>query len=553
MNVYSKPPYKICEVGESSDGALFLEVEVPLRGSRKRMLIPVRDLHAGSLGQLGLPLLTASLKNRFLDEAQGMISKRPTFRVATKSGWSGNVFVLPDQTCLPATSNVEVCLSHELRRYGRRFQRRGDMESWNKIPELARSNSRFMLATALAFTGPVVDALNVEPPMVQLSGRPGCGKSSIAKGAGAIWGGDSTGVFLQTWNSTENNLEREAAAHHCTFLVLDETGTAESVRGKQNSILPAIMRLAEGQMRHRLTDTEEPLSWTTPILSTSNKTLDEMAIEDGFEITDAHRGRMIDVPTAVDGVGAFENLHGLSKDDFLDQLRTIAHRHHGHAARKFLSRFAAELKENGAEVRSWLKDRRRWYLQRIRKRISSERDLERVHQKFATIYAAGALAIDYKILPWPMKELSKALFTCEQAHVDHVSRFVSSAPSVNRRPRPVDPFDSLRQHVLQNRSKFVDLRNGLVVRSTGHNHDSCPGYVNQGPDGSVELLFSDAILRQLCGGFARLKQLKDELDKRGWLIREANRGVTRRPIWKDGGRGNRLYVTAVREKAFEDE
>ena len=188
-----------------------------------------------------------------------------------------------------------------------------------------------MLAIALAFTGPVVGALKVEPPMVQLSGPPGSGKSSIAKGAGAVWGGDSNGAFLQTWNSTENNLEREAAAHHCTFLVLDETGTAESVRGTQNSILPAIMRLAEGQMRHRLTDTEEPLSWTTPILSTSNKTLDEMAIEDGLEITDAHRGRMIDVPTAVDGDGAFENLHGLSKDDFLDRVRAVAHQHHGHA------------------------------------------------------------------------------------------------------------------------------------------------------------------------------------------------------------------------------
>jgi hypothetical protein len=169
------------------------------------------------------------------------------------------------------------------------------------------------------------------------------------------------------------------------------------------------------------------------------------------------------------------------------------------------------------------------------------------------IYAAAALAIDYQILPWSKKELWKALVTCERAHVDHVARFVSSAPSVNRRLRPVDPLDSLRQHVLKNRPKFVDLRNGLVVRSTGHNHDSCPGYVNLGPDGSVELLFSDAFLRQLCGGVSQVKQLKDELDKRGWLIREANRGVTRRPIWKDGGRGSRLYVTAVRTKAFEDE
>jgi hypothetical protein len=389
--------------------------------------------------------------------------------------------------------------------------------------------------------------------MVQLSGPPGSGKSSIAKGAGAVWGGDSNGAFLQTWNSTENNLEREAAAHHCTFLVLDETGTAESVRGTQNSILPAIMRLAEGQMRHRLTDTEEPLSWTTPILSTSNKTLDEMAIEDGLEITDAHRGRMIDVPTAVDGDGAFENLHGLSKDDFLDRVRAVAHQHHGHAARTFLRRFAAELEGSGAEVREWLKDHRRWYLQQIRKRVSSERDLERVHQKFATVYAAGALAIDYKILPWSRKELEEALFDCEQAHVDHVARFVSSAPFATRPLRPVDPLDSLRQHVRQNRSKFADLRKGLIARNTDHDHDSCPGYINRGPGGSVELLFSNDCLLQLCGSVTGVRRLKDGLDKCGWLISESNRDVTRRSIWKDGGREDRRYVTAVSEKAFENE
>jgi hypothetical protein len=118
--------------------------------------------------------------------------------------------------------------------------------------------------------------------------------------------------------------------------------------------------------------------------------------------------------------------------------------------------------------------------------------------------------------------------------------------------RPVDPLESLREHVRQNRPKFPDLRKGLIARNAGQDHDSCPGYVNHGPDGSVELLFSNAILLQLCGGFSRVKQLKVELDKRGWLINESNRGVTRGPIWKDGGRGDRRYVTAVREKAFKD-
>jgi putative DNA primase/helicase len=296
------------------------------------------------------------------------------------------------------------------------------------------------------------------------------------------------------------------------------------------------------------------LRFETPLLSLSNESLDEMAEKCRAEIDDAHRGRLIDVPLAPGVVGAFESLHGFDNHAaFSAELKNIARHHHGRAAREFLRQFAADLREDKPELKTWLDASRKWHLKRVFPRVSISRDLERTHQKFATIYAAGALAIDYEILPWSKRELSDALLQCEQAHVDHVARFVSAAPSVNRRLRPVDPLESLRQHVRQNRSKFADLRKGLIARNAGHDHDSCPGYIYRGPGGSVELLFSNDCLLQLCGGFSRVKKLKDELNKHGWLISESNRGVTRRPIWKDAGREDRRYVTAVREKAFEDQ
>jgi hypothetical protein len=146
--------------------------------------------------------------------------------------------------------------------------------------------------------------------------------------------------------------------------------------------------------------------------------------------------------------------------------------------------------EGQARIVAWRHVCREWHLKRVLPRVSTSRDLERSHQKFATIYAAATLAIDYEILPWSKRELSDALLDCEQAHVDHVARFVSAAASVNRRLRPVDPLESLRQHVRQDRSKFADLRKGLIPRNAGHDHDACPGYINRGPGGSVELLFS---------------------------------------------------------------
>ena len=372
--------------------------------------------------------------------------------------------------------------------------------------------------------------------------------------AGAAWGGGQDGLFLQSWNHTANSAERLAAAYHSTFLVMDETRTADQTKsGQATPIFQLVMRLAGGQVRGRMTDDLPPLRFETPLLSLSNESLDEMAQKSRAEIDDAHRGRLIDVPLASGAAGAFETLHGFGDHAvFSAELKSIARAHHGRAAREFLRQFAANLREDNPSLVTWLGARREWHLKQVRPRVvSTVRDLERIHQKFATIYAGAALAIDYDLLPWSKRELSEALSACEQAHVDHVASFVSSALSATRPSRPFDPLESLREHVRQNRSKFVDLRNGLIARSVGHNHDSCPGYINRGPGGSVELLFSSDCLLQLSGGFSQVKKLKDELDKRGWLIKESNRGVTRRPIWEGGGRDDRVYVTAVREKAFE--
>jgi putative DNA primase/helicase len=305
-----------------------------------------------------------------------------------------------------------------------------------------------MLAVALAFTGPVVELLQLESPMIQLFGAPGSGKTSMGAAAGAAWGGGHDGLFLQSWNHTLNSAERLAAAFHSTFLVMDETRTADQAKsGQAPPILQLVMRLAGGQVRGRMTDDRAPLRFETPLLSLSNESLDDMARKCRAEIDDAHRGRMIDVPLASGVVGAFENLHSFeSHAAFSAELKNIARHHHGRAAREFLKQLATMLREDEASIVAWLHERRERYLKHVRRVvISTGRDLERVHQKFATIYAAGALAISYQILPWSRSELLEALVVCERAHVDHVARFISSAPSVNRRLRPVDPLESLCQ------------------------------------------------------------------------------------------------------------
>ena len=148
-------------------------------------------------------------------------------------------------------------------------------------------------------------------------GAPGSGKTAVAMAVGSVWGlhrePDSARNrgFAESWNNTLNNLEPVAAAHNHTLLILDETRTADK-RGRPlaETITNAVMRLEKSAEKGRHNDAAPPKSWWVPVLSTSNKSLDEMAVEGRASIDDAHRGRLSDIPLPDDGSGIFEDLHG---------------------------------------------------------------------------------------------------------------------------------------------------------------------------------------------------------------------------------------------------
>src|SRR5258708_3423218 len=132
MKEHLRPSYKILALGESADGGRFLEVEVLVQGHRKTRFLSMRDLQASSgkaIDQLDAPLLTRSTRTNFLAEAEKAFQTlKPTFNVSTRSGWSGDVFVLPNGVCIPRTNNLETRLPLEVRRYGDEFGCLGTLE-----------------------------------------------------------------------------------------------------------------------------------------------------------------------------------------------------------------------------------------------------------------------------------------------------------------------------------------------------------------------------------------------------------------------------------------
>jgi hypothetical protein len=376
----------------------------------------------------------------------------------------------------------------------------------------------------------------------------GAGKSAILTAAGSVWGGrdDELGTFAESWAQTKNKVDLLAAAHSGTLLVLDDTRTFErGTRPGFSNFKEAVMRMAEGGLKGRLGDVSSIRS-RTPALSASNDSLDDMARAVGDEIDDALRGRLIDVPLPAGVVGAFEDLHGFADHAaFSVELLRVARQNYGVASEQFLDGIVRWLERDAKGLVAWLQARREAYLRLATRRPgTTSRDLTRFHQRFATIYAAGALAIFLDVLPWNYSLLWEALLACEAAHVESIEGTASSAAA---QARADDPLELLETHVRDRGGSFVDLRDGFIEPGGDHDHDTCDGYVNEGPDGPLEYLFSEAKLREVCGGKAGALRVKAQLAE--WLVRDTARPSTRRTIWAEG-ESRREQVIAVRASFF---
>ena len=419
---------EIVAKGRGSDGKFFLELKIaePGRAAPRSRLLSIADYKSNRTETetaLGLPIVSAKASNEFRDRVQTALKGPDTFDVAQRPGWHKGWFVLPNCTNLtpvgvsprgvPGQRRIQACLPIAVEKLGATYRTKGVSREWQELCPLAEGNSRLMMSIALAFVGPLGELLGGDPPMIQLVGAAESGKSNIAIAAGSVWGEHNDKErksFSESWNNTTNNLEPIAAAHDATFLVLDETGLFESTNDKPYAVTKnTVMRLNKGITKGRKGQISRP-TWWMGILSTSNKSLDEMAEDIRTTCPEALRSRLIDVPIPTIGYGAYESLHGLGDErSFSVKLQEIASNNYGMASVFFIRRLAAWRKRNPKELSAWLSRRRDLYRRAAKAGIDGgERKLDRVTESFATIYAAGCAAIELKVLTWSRQALGEA-------------------------------------------------------------------------------------------------------------------------------------------------
>jgi putative DNA primase/helicase len=270
----------------------------PVLASR---LIEDRSKVLAELANAGFGLFTATEQRVFLESVQKWGKRDASFRVATKIGWNGRTYVLPDKVFNPDQNVYRALGELDAGTLAKYRVSQSTLEDWQKeIGKGCLNNSRLMFAVALAFTGPILSFVSGERSGgFQIYGKPETGKTTAAMVAGSVWGRhrQPDRGFLESWNTTANKVELTALAHNDGLLILDETKKAGANHQKRiEAVLDVTFRLAEQVEKKRLTGATKDREWRCYFLSTSNFSLDEMGAKGGREIDDADRGRLVDIP-----------------------------------------------------------------------------------------------------------------------------------------------------------------------------------------------------------------------------------------------------------------
>ena len=385
-------------------------------GRRHEFPIAASELHRQSGGEVISQLAGFGLdispgvqnRNRVLNY---LITARPKKRLRNVSqiGWAGDVYVLP-AISYGENRGERVLFQSPSANLDNPYRRQGSLDEWKReISEKCVGNSRLALAVSCAFAGPLLGPLGGEGGGVHLRGGSSIGKSTAMELAGSVWGGGGIRGFSNSWRSTDNALEATAVSHSDALLCLDEMGEADPRTVGQIAYM-----LSNGIAKGRSTrggGTRKTSTWRVVFLSTGEISLADKMAEDGRgrRAMAGQNVRVIDIAAdAGAGLGAFENLHGEADGDvFSRKLVAATRRYYGEAAHIFLEKLVADRDGTAAKVRNLVEP-----LANAMIPAGADGQVRRVAQRFALIGAAGELAREFGILPWPEGEAAKAASVC---------------------------------------------------------------------------------------------------------------------------------------------
>lgn len=317
-----------------------------------------------------------------------------------RTGWHGNVFVLPDEVISPAESEEVFFQSDREESLG--IACSGTLGDWREnVAALARGNSRLIFPVSLAFAAPLAELMG-ESGGFHFVGSSSIGKTTALLVACSVWGNPDS--FKIMWRVTSNGVEGICFARNDLLLVLDDIGESDPKAAGE-----AAYMIANGQGKAR-SDREgrvrTPKRWRLLFLSSGEIGLSQHMADSGKQIRAGQEIRMVDLPANAGGeFGIFDVLTGgeISGSALSERLRFVTGKYHGIAGREFLRMVVKQRKQL---VDQLLNEKARFLQIFVPESASGQ--VVRVAGRFALVAAAGELATEWGFTGWGAGESFQA-------------------------------------------------------------------------------------------------------------------------------------------------
>lgn len=320
-------------------------------------------------------------------------------RLVDQTGWHGGSYLFPDGQI---GDGKEALVYRGSKRALGVFTPRGKLADWQEqIGAMAVDNPRLCFTLSAAFAGPLLLPCGGPSFAFHWTGDSSTGKSGCLYAAGSVWGNPS-GV-VHSWRHTDNALEYTASQHNDGLLILDEL---KEVDPKQAGAIAYMLGNSKGKGRaHHAGGLREALTWRIAMLSSGEIGLADHMASAGQKSHAGQSVRFIELPSnAGDGLGMWNALHHLPDGrSFTDHLKAAAGRYYGTPGRAFIKYLGLNL-DTVANTAKRLEE----MFFRVYVPADAGGQVRRVAGAFAMVAAAGELAAQWKVCPWPAEYASES-------------------------------------------------------------------------------------------------------------------------------------------------
>jgi Domain of unknown function (DUF927) len=462
---------------------------VEILRDEKRCLLPLDAFSTAlqevvkKLNAAEILIVTDQAKNYLKSQVQGITEWKDIY-IAGQRGWhnKGKVFVLAHDFVVGESADLqelEILLDDD----SNKWTSRGTHAEWLETAKLMVGQSRIVFLVSFQFVPPVLsmlsDFFNVG---IELVAAPGFGKTTVARYALSVWGGDPTRLtgFSETWATTLAGLEPTIQSHSYAMLGLDELSLFGSLDDRQvrRQLETAVFRLCYGVEKAKYGASGRPRADRVCWQSTSNVPILDVLTGIDPNVVAAVGDRLITIPSVASEFGIFDRLPPgfVSSSALAEYIHSASDKFYGVPIRIFLTRLVRTRRCNEPALCAWIEATIQIFLRRAGVDPNNGPAV-RVARQFGLIYAVGCLAQRWSVLPLEWR-IGWAVLLCYRAHLSH---------RTNRQTSRRTELDRIIDYARQHRQQLVDLRAGKVDMDDASFAEAY-GFLKATSGGGIELL-----------------------------------------------------------------